>query len=70
MEMVWDRVDVFQIIYSVNPPALIKWLVTALGREAFARAITNPIVTNPSQRKKQNWKLGEALTKKLGGRTQ
>jgi len=70
MGMVWGGVDVFQTIYSINPPALTKWLVTQSGREALARAIANPIVTNPSQRKKQRWGMGEALTKRLGGRTQ
>ena len=66
MKVVWGGVNVFQIIYSINPPELVKWLHSEAGREALARAITNPIVANPSQRKKQLWSTGDDLIKKFG----
>lgn len=64
-EVMWDTIKTFQVIYSINPMELRKWLATDSGKEALARAVSNPIVLNLAQRKKELRALGDVITEQV-----
>jgi biotin operon repressor len=65
-EIMWDAIKTFQVIYSINSMELRKWLMTESGKEALTRAVSNPIVLNLAQRKKELLALGDVMTERFG----